>query len=77
MLRRKSASQNRVRTVLSRLGLDGENLKGLTEQIEAIKKTDAYLFNEESKPSVSGAVPGGGKPKTPTVGDTSGSPVII
>ncbi len=29
---------------------DGENLKGLTEQIEAIKKTDAYLFNEESKP---------------------------
>ncbi len=48
--RRKSASQNRVRTVLSRLGLDGENLKGLTEQIEAIKKTDAYLFNEESKP---------------------------
>ena len=62
---------------MSKVSLDGENLKGLTEQIEAIKKTDAYLFNEEGKPSVSGAVPGGGKPKTPTVGGEPGAPVII
>ena len=62
---------------MSKVSLDGENLKGLTEQIEAIKKTDAYLFNEEGKPSVSGAVPGGGKPNTPTVGGDPGAPVII
>lgn len=62
---------------MSKVSLDGENLKGLTEQIEAIKKTDAYLFNEESTPSVSGAVPAGGKPKIPTVGGDPNTPVII
>lgn len=34
---------------MSLVKMDGENLVGLTEQLDNIKKTDAYLFEEETK----------------------------
>ncbi|NFA98019.1 scaffolding protein [Clostridium botulinum] len=37
--------------------LDGQNIIGLNEQIEAIKKSDSYLFAEEQKPKFSGVEP--------------------
>ncbi|NFL75524.1 scaffolding protein [Clostridium sporogenes] len=37
--------------------LDGENVLGLSEQIEALKKSDSYLFAEEQKPQFSGVEP--------------------
>jgi len=39
--------------------LDGEKILGLTEQLEAIKKSDAYLFGGDKPP---GAVGGGTNP---------------
>ncbi|AWB31531.1 phage scaffolding protein [Clostridium botulinum] len=44
--------------------LDGENVLGLSEQIEALKKSDSYLFAEEQKPKFSGVEPTDGS-KTP------------
>jgi hypothetical protein len=35
---------------MSLVKLDGENLVGLTEQLDNLKKSDAYLFEEEQKP---------------------------
>ncbi|EJO5347147.1 phage scaffolding protein [Clostridium botulinum] len=49
---------------LENVKLDGETLIGISEQIEAIKKTDGYLFNEEQKPKFSGVEPTDGS-KTP------------
>lgn len=37
---------------MSKISLDGENLIGLTDQIEALKKSDPYLFEDE--PSANG-----------------------
>lgn len=35
---------------LSVIKMDGENLIGLTEQLDNLKKSDAYLFEAETKP---------------------------
>lgn len=40
---------------MSAVKLDGENLTGLSEQIEALKKSDAYLFDEEEPGGKGGA----------------------
>lgn len=48
---------------LENVKLDGENIIGLNEQIEALKKSDSYLFAEEQKPQFSGIKPiDGSKP---------------
>ncbi|WP_085829385.1 phage scaffolding protein [Clostridium massiliodielmoense] len=50
---------------LENVKLDGENLLGLNEQIEALKKSDSYLFADEQKqPQFSGIEPKDGA-KTP------------
>ena len=38
----------------SKVSIDGENLLGLSEQLEALKKSDAYLF--EDAPGANGGV---------------------
>lgn len=43
--------------------LDGETLIGLNDQLEALKETDGYLFQDEQKPQFSGIQPtDGSKP---------------
>ncbi|KIN80780.1 phage scaffolding protein [Clostridium botulinum] len=42
---------------LENVKLDGENVLGLSEQIEALQKSDSYLFAEEQKPKFSGVEP--------------------
>lgn len=46
--------------------LDGENLTGLTDQLEALKKSDAYLFEQAlggaTPPNGGGSSPGGKNP---------------
>lgn len=57
---------------LNNAELDGDgNLKGLDKQIEKIKTSDAYLFEGETKPGISGAKPGegNGKPGTKPVSE--------
>lgn len=50
---------------LENVKLDGENILGLNEQIEALKKSDSYLFADEQKqPQFSGIEPKDGA-KTP------------
>ncbi|WP_125153107.1 phage scaffolding protein [Clostridium rectalis] len=49
---------------LENVKLDGENILGLKEQIEALQKSDSYLFTEEQKPKFSGVEPTDGS-KTP------------
>lgn len=52
---------------LDKVKLDGEELKGLTEQLEALKESDSYLFEVEQQapPQLGGAKPTntGGAPK--------------
>ncbi|NFD30421.1 scaffolding protein [Clostridium botulinum] len=70
----KSANVRNTKAVkallnLEGIKLDGESLIGLNEQIEAIRKSDSYLFAEEQKPKFSGVEPTDGS-KTPSK-DTS------
>lgn len=54
---------------LDKVTLDGDNIKGLTEQIEALKKSDSYLFEaEQQTPVIGGAKPTntGSSPNTET-----------
>lgn len=62
----KAKNPKAVRALLdlSNAELDGETIKGLDKQIEAIKTSDAYLF-DGVKPDVKGAKPGEGT-GTPT-----------
>ncbi|KGO12772.1 scaffolding protein [Clostridium botulinum] len=56
---------------LEDIKLEGENILGLNEQIEAIKKSDSYLFTEEQKPQFSGIKPTDNSIKDPVPKDTS------
>lgn len=49
---------------LENVKLDGESIIGLNDQLEALKKSDSYLFEEEQKPQFSGIKPTDGS-KTP------------
>lgn len=60
----KNAKAVRALLDLEKAELDGETIKGLDKQIEALKTSDAYLF-EGGKPDVKGAKPGEGT-GTPT-----------
>lgn len=40
--------------------MDGETVIGLAEQISKLKETDAYMFNEEKKPTIAGTQPNSG-----------------
>lgn len=55
---------------LEKVSLDGENIIGLSEQIEAIKANDAYLFGDSQPGPVGGGTnpPGGGN-KPPDVNE--------
>ena len=49
---------------VSKLSLDGENIIGLKEQLDDVKKSDAYLFDEKQSTAPGGnPVPFGGKDK--------------
>ena len=54
----KNAKAVRALLDLTDIKLDGETVKGLDEQIEKLRETDAYLFDGESKPKINGAVAG-------------------
>lgn len=58
----KARSTKAVRALLdeSKISLDGENLLGLNDQIEALKKEDAYLFGEQQPQNP--PAPAGGQP---------------
>jgi len=43
---------------VSKLTLDGENIIGLKEQIDSVKKSDAYLFEEKQDKAPGGNPPG-------------------
>lgn len=66
---------------LSKVSVDGDNLIGFNEQIEKIKETDAYLFQDDEqnkKPPItitgSGNPAAGGKPKA--IADMSYSEMV-
>lgn len=44
--------------------LDGDVVKGLEKQIEELKKSDAYLFNEETKTVLKGITPAEAQPNS-------------
>ena len=44
--------------------LEGDVVKGLEKQIEELKKSDAYLFNEESKTVLKGITPAEAQPNS-------------
>ncbi|WP_434290913.1 phage scaffolding protein [Clostridium botulinum] len=72
----KSANVRNTKAVkallnLEGIKLEGESLRGLNEQIEAIKKSDSYLFTEEQKPQFSGIKPTDNSIKDPVPKDTS------
>ncbi|CBZ04414.1 scaffold protein [Clostridium botulinum H04402 065] len=72
----KSANVRNTKAVkallnLEGIKLEGESLIGLNEQIEAIKKSDSYLFTEEQKPQFSGIKPTDNSIKDPVPKDTS------
>ncbi|HDK7179212.1 TPA: phage scaffolding protein [Clostridium botulinum] len=56
---------------LEGIKLEGENVLGLSEQIEALQKSDSYLFTEEQKPQFSGIKPTDNSIKDPVPKDTS------
>lgn len=66
----KNAKAVRALLDLENAQLDGETVKGLDKQIEKLKESDAYLF-EDGKPNLNGAKPGegNGTPKTKDVKD--------
>lgn len=45
---------------MSKIKLDGDKLSGLTEQVEALKKSDGYLFEETNARVTTGGQHGGG-----------------
>lgn len=55
---------------------DDGTLEGLTDQLEAIKKSDAYLF-EETQPEVKPTVPKGFVPVVTPPGETVTSPASL
>ncbi len=72
----KSANVRNTKAVkallnLEGIKLEGENVLGLSEQIEALKKSDSYLFAEEQKPKFSGVEPTDNSIKDPVPKDTS------
>lgn len=66
----KNAKAVRALLDLENAQLDGETIKGLDKQIEKLKESDAYLF-EDNKPDIKGARPaeGNGTAKTKDVKD--------
>lgn len=58
----------RVHLDESKISLDGDNLIGLNDQVEALKKARSYLFTETAPQNQNPAPPSGG---IPTVTDTS------
>lgn len=62
----KNAKAVRALLDLTDAQMEGETVKGLDKQIEKLKQSDAYLFDDGTKPPINGAKPaegGGGKPK--------------
>lgn len=55
----KNAKAVRALLDLENAQLDGETIKGLDKQIEKLKESDAYLF-EDGKPNLNGVKPGEG-----------------
>jgi hypothetical protein len=57
----KAKNPKAVKALLSvdKVKIDGENLIGLTEQLDALKKSDAYLFGEEEQGGGGFNPPGG------------------
>lgn len=49
---------------LENVKLDGESIIGLNDQLEALKKSDSYLFLEDQKPKFSGVEPTDGSKPT-------------
>ncbi len=47
---------------MEKIKLDGDKLLGMDDQLTALKKSDAYLFNEETSPAKSGVQVDSGKP---------------
>lgn len=64
LLGAKAKSTKAVRALLdeSKISLDGENVLGLNEQLEGLKKDAAYLFGEDTK---NPPPPAGGEPPKP------------
>lgn len=61
----KAKNVKAVRALLNLDGakMDGDKIIGLEEQIAKLKESDAYMFEVESKPKISGTVPAtGGTP---------------
>lgn len=68
LLGAKAKSTKAVRALLdeSKISLDGENVLGLNEQLETLKQSDAYLFEQiETKPQGNGFHSGALNPDTP------------
>ncbi|HHV32236.1 MAG TPA: hypothetical protein GXX74_07500 [Clostridiales bacterium] len=65
LLAAKAKNTKAVRALLdeSKISLDGENVLGLNEQLEALKKDASYLFGETQ--SQNPPPPAGGKPAKP------------
>lgn len=66
----KNAKAVRALLDLTDAQMEGETVKGLDKQLETLKESDAYLF-EDGKPTVKGATPaaGSGDPKPKAVKD--------
>lgn len=62
----KNAKAVRALLDLENAELDGETIKGLDKQIEKLKTSDAYLFEDVSKPSINGIKPAEGSGTPPT-----------
>ena len=69
----KAKSPKAVRALLdeSKISLDGENVLGLKDQLEALQKSDAYLFGEAQTQNP--PPPAGGKP----VGKGASDPFVV
>lgn len=51
---------------MSIIKLDGENLLGLSEQLDALKESDGYLFDTEEQKQTTTVITGGAHKGTPT-----------
>ena len=59
----KNTKAARVLLDMSAVKLDGEKISGLEEQIEALKTSDGYLFEQDAQ--ISGVIPGRGADPAP------------
>jgi len=77
LLGAKAKNTKAARALLdeSKISLDGENVLGLNEQLEALQKDNAYLFGEDKTPNP--PAPNGGAPAAQPDLNTDDMPTYI